>query len=85
MKSCPSSSPMCVDGDDVGMAQLGARLRLAEEPRAELVGDLDVRRDHLEGDETIEDRVMGLEDHAHAAAPIRSTIRYFPIFSGIRC
>ena len=58
-----------VDGDDVGVAEPGARLRLAEEAGAKLVGDLDVARDDLEGHEAIEDRVMGLEDHAHAAAP----------------
>src|SRR5262249_46790272 len=38
-------------GDDVGMAQLGAGFRLTEEPRADFVGDLDICRDHLEGDE----------------------------------
>src|SRR5262245_13534051 len=50
------------------MAQLSARLRLPEEPRAQLVVDLDVGRHHLEGDKTIESRVMGLEDDAHATA-----------------
>ena len=57
-----------VDGDDVGMVQLRARLGLAEEAGAQLVGDLDLGRDDLEGDLTIEDGVVGLEDHAHAPA-----------------
>jgi hypothetical protein len=58
----------CIDGDDVGMTQPGARLRLTEEPGAELVGDLDFRRDHLESDEPIENGVMGFEDRPHAPA-----------------
>ena len=68
MKRRPSSLAHVVDRDDVGMAQAGAGLGFAEEAGAELVGDLDVGGDHLEGDGAIEDRVMGLEDRAHATA-----------------
>src|SRR5207247_376943 len=51
---------------DVGVAQPGACLRFPEEAGAEFLGDLDLARDHFQCPDAIEDRVMGLEDHAHA-------------------
>ena len=41
-------------------------LRFSEEAGAQLVGDLDLGRDDLERDLPVEDRIVGLEDHAHA-------------------
>jgi len=58
-----------VDGDDVGVAQPRTGLGLPEEARAQLVGDLDVARDDLERDHAVEDRVVRLENRAHAPAP----------------
>ncbi|HEU4369019.1 MAG TPA: hypothetical protein VFV05_12430 [Methylomirabilota bacterium] len=58
--------PHVVDGDDVGVTQPSARLGFAEESGAELVGDVRVGRDDLEGDETVQDRVAGLVDQTHA-------------------
>ena len=57
-----------VDGDDVGVAEAGAGLGFTEKAGAELVGDLDLGGDDLEGDGAVEDGVMGFVDHAHAAA-----------------
>jgi hypothetical protein len=56
-----------VHGDDVGMTQARPGLSLAEEPRPQLVRHVDVGGDHLEGDDAIQDRIVSLEDGAHAA------------------
>jgi hypothetical protein len=62
--------PRVVNGDDVGMRELGDRLGLAEQPdpRDGVRGAL-VRPQELEGDLAIELRVVGGVDLAHAAAP----------------
>src|SRR5215468_6834072 len=57
-----------VDGHHVGMTELGACLRLTEEPGPELVGVIALGGDDLQGNQTVEDRVVGLVDAAHAAA-----------------
>ncbi len=57
-----------VDDDDVRVVEAGAGLGFPVESGLQLVGDLRFARDHLERDEPIEDRVVGLVDGAHPAA-----------------
>ena len=53
--------------DDVGMVELGDRLRLAMEARQDLRPcSKNLWADHLQGDDPVEFRLEGLEDHAHA-------------------
>ena len=56
------------DGHDVGVVQPGRRLRLAAEPRPQLLVGEQVRRQHLDGDAAAQGFVLGLVDHAHPAA-----------------
>jgi len=56
-----------VDADDVGVIQRRGRLGLLDESPFPLgIGDF-LRRQHLDGDESIEMRVTGLVDDTHAA------------------
>ena len=57
-----------INGADVGMVQRRSGLRLAPEAFQRLRVLRDVVGQELEGDETVQARVLGLVDHAHAAA-----------------
>ena len=57
-----------VDGDDVGMAELGRRLRFAQEARADLLAIGELRRQHLEGDAAAQAHVHGPVHDGRAAA-----------------
>ncbi len=54
-----------VDGHDVGVVEAGTGLGLAEESRADFLGDVDVVGDDLEGHQTVQLGVAGLVDYAH--------------------
>ena len=56
-----------VDGDDVGVAEAGEEAAFALEAGGEGGGGAEVGWEEFEGDETIELRLAGLEDVAHAA------------------
>ncbi len=57
-----------VHRDDVGVSEGGRRTRLAHEAFSR-IGDVEIAGEHLDGDETAEDRVVRGVDGAHAAAP----------------
>ncbi len=57
-----------VDGADVGMVVRCGGLGLANEALLALLVLDEMRREELQGDETIELEIFGLVDHAHAAA-----------------
>jgi hypothetical protein len=56
-----------VDGDDVVVLDGGDRLGLGEEPLQDAGARHQLRLDDLHGDLAFQARVVGLEDHAHAA------------------
>ena len=58
-----------VDGDDVGVGQVGRRLGLAAEPLDEVRVGGELGEQHLDGDQTVEQQVARQEDVGHAAAP----------------
>ena len=58
-----------VDGDDVGMLELGRRARLADEALAELLACGQLRVQQLERDRAPQMHVLRAIDDAHAAAP----------------
>ena len=57
-----------VDRDDVRVVDRGDRLRLADEPFAELLAAAEVGREGLQRRLALEQLVLGLVDEAHAAA-----------------
>ena len=57
-----------VNGTDVGMIQGGRGLCLATEAAEGLRIARDFVRQELQGDKTVQARVLGLVHHAHAAA-----------------
>src|SRR5262249_45474189 len=68
-EEAPILFPHVEDSDDVRMAEPGACLGFAEKSRTKLISDLDLVRDNLQGDAAIENRIKGLEDSSHTAAP----------------
>ena len=68
MNACPSCFANVVNRADVGMVQRRRRLRLALETRQRLRIARDVVGQELQRDEAVQARVLGLVDHAHAAA-----------------
>ncbi len=57
-----------VDGADVGMIESGGGLRLPSKSRQRLCISGHLVRQKLECDETVQPRVFGFVNHAHAAA-----------------
>src|SRR5262249_23185972 len=58
-----------MDGDDMLMADGGRGAGLAGKALAGGAAGGQLRRQHLDGDKAIQDRVESLEDDAHAAMP----------------
>ena len=59
---------LVIDRDDVGVAQPGGCVRLADEAGDELFVVSEARMHDLEGDRAVQSTVMGLVDHGHATA-----------------
>ena len=58
-----------VDGDDVGMVEVGGRLGFAAEPLDEVRVGGELGEQHLDGHRAIEQQVACQEDVGHSAAP----------------
>jgi hypothetical protein len=57
-----------VDRHDVRMRQARRRLRLAQEPQADLLPERELRRQDLDGHAALEALIVGVIHHAHPAA-----------------
>jgi hypothetical protein len=68
-EQAPRILAQVVDGDDVGVAQPCAGLRLAEKARAQLIARVHVLGDDLEGDHALQQGVVRLVHGAHASLP----------------